>query len=97
MSQIKACCSHVMPSLQVVCDVVFSVKPISNKPAARWTDVYDVEPQRAAIQPHSFSYVTITFHPPSMQVSLLLIVNSIFTKFFFNRAVANGRKIMGWK
>ena len=55
-------------NLQVVCDVLFSAKPISNKPALRWTDVYSVEPQRAAVQPHSFSYVTITFQPPSMQV-----------------------------
>eukprot|EP00794_Sanderia_malayensis_P018879 gene18879-20779_t len=52
---------------KVPCDVVFSVKPVSNKPSARWTDVYEVEPHRAAIQPHSFVYATITFQPPSMQ------------------------------
>lgn len=60
--------SKFFMNLQVVCDVLFSVKPISNKPALRWTDVYSVEPQRAAVQPHSFAYVTITFQPPSMQV-----------------------------
>ena len=64
--------------LQVPCDVVFSVKPISSRSSARWHDVYEVEPQRAAIQPHSFVYATVTFQPPSMQVSAKHLPSLVF-------------------
>ena len=86
---------NIFTILQVVCDVLFSVKPISNKPALRWTDVYSVEPQRAAVQPHSFSYVTITFQPPSMQVrshrtwslvNIHIIYINVVTSFFAKRS-----------
>lgn len=43
------------------------MKPLSNKPSARWHDVYEVEPQRASISAHDYIYATVTFTPPSMQ------------------------------
>ena len=49
------------------CDLVLSVKPVSNKPPAKWHDVYEVEHTRASIPSHSHMYATVTFSPPSMQ------------------------------
>lgn len=52
--------------MQVPVDVVFTVKPMTNKIAARIHDIYDVEPSKAQIQPHHFVYATVSFSPPAM-------------------------------
>ena len=43
------------------------MKPVSNKPSAKWHDVYDVQPTRACIGSYDHVYATITFTPPAMQ------------------------------
>ena len=54
---------------QVPCDVVVNLKPLSNKPVHKITDIFEVEPQRASIQAHSSVFATVAFQPTSMQVS----------------------------
>ena len=52
---------------KVSCDVVMNVKPVSNKQMHKIVDIYDVEPQRASIKPHSSIFAVVSFQPPSMQ------------------------------
>lgn len=55
--------------LQVPCDVLFSVKAHVTKATSKFNDVFEVDPPRAQIAPHSHTYAVLTFSPPSMQVS----------------------------
>ena len=48
---------------------MFQLKPVTQKGAPKIQEIFDVDPPRAQIANHSFMYVTITFTPPSMQVS----------------------------
>ncbi|XP_077982980.1 hydrocephalus-inducing protein homolog isoform X2 [Glandiceps talaboti] len=57
----------IVNSNKVPCDVVFTCKPISSKPSSKLQDIFEVEPNRASIQAHSQTYVTVKFAPPSMQ------------------------------
>ncbi|KAK7505819.1 hypothetical protein BaRGS_00003090 [Batillaria attramentaria] len=52
---------------KVPCDVLFQLKPVSQKGAPKVQEIFEVEPQRAQIANHSHMYVTISFTPPSMQ------------------------------
>lgn len=47
--------------------MIITVKPTSNKPSARWHDVYEVHPSRVCIASYARVYVTVTFTPPAMQ------------------------------
>ncbi|XP_077975805.1 hydrocephalus-inducing protein homolog isoform X2 [Styela clava] len=51
---------------KVPVDVTFTVKPLSNKVAARIHDIYEVEPSKTQIQPHHFVHATVAFCPPAM-------------------------------
>ena len=55
---------------KVPCDVVFTVKPVAAK--GKQQDIFEVEPARAQVMNHSYVYATVTFTPPSMQVSLVI-------------------------
>ena len=57
---------------KVPCDVVFTVKPVAAKGASKQQDIFEVEPSRAQVMNHSYVYATVTFTPPSMQVSWLI-------------------------
>ncbi|XP_055892829.1 hydrocephalus-inducing protein homolog isoform X5 [Biomphalaria glabrata] len=52
---------------KVPCDVAFTLKPTNIKGSPKTSDVFDLEPSRIQIANHSFTYVTISFTPPSMQ------------------------------
>lgn len=52
---------------KVPCDVIFQLKPVSQKGAPKVQEIFDVETARAQIANHSHIYVTVTFNPPSMQ------------------------------
>ena len=54
---------------KVPCDVVFTVKPVVAKGISKQQDIFEVEPSRAQVMNHSYVYATVTFTPPSMQVS----------------------------
>lgn len=43
------------------------MKPTSNRPSAKWHDVYEVQPTRACIGSYDHIYANITFTPPAMQ------------------------------
>uniref|UniRef100_H2YKD6 Uncharacterized protein n=1 Tax=Ciona savignyi TaxID=51511 RepID=H2YKD6_CIOSA len=51
---------------KVAVDVSITLKPMSNKVAARIHDIYEVEPSKIQIQPHNFTYATVSFCPPAM-------------------------------
>ena len=55
---------------KVPCDVIFTLKPIAAK-GIKQQDIFEVEPSRAQVMNHSYVYATVTFTPPSMQVSIL--------------------------
>uniref|UniRef100_A0A8D0GGN3 HYDIN protein n=1 Tax=Sphenodon punctatus TaxID=8508 RepID=A0A8D0GGN3_SPHPU len=52
---------------RIPCDVIFSVKPLSTKAAARINDVFEVDPVRMCISSRSHAFATVTFSPQSMQ------------------------------
>nr|XP_032813560.1 hydrocephalus-inducing protein homolog isoform X3 [Petromyzon marinus] len=52
---------------RVPCDVVFYVKPVSSKAAARIGDIFSVEPARACVPSHSHMYAEVSFIPQAMQ------------------------------
>ncbi|XP_064641495.1 hydrocephalus-inducing protein-like isoform X2 [Lineus longissimus] len=52
---------------KVPCDVLFNIKPILSKHMSKSQDIYEVEPARAQIAAHSYTYASVTFTPPSMQ------------------------------
>ncbi|KAH9493176.1 hypothetical protein Btru_021958, partial [Bulinus truncatus] len=52
---------------KVPCDIAFTLKPINTRLTPKTSDVFDLEPSRIQIANHSFTYVTISFTPPSMQ------------------------------
>ncbi|XP_051884712.1 hydrocephalus-inducing protein homolog [Pristis pectinata] len=52
---------------KVSADVVVSVKPISNKVAARIVDIFDVEPTRMNVPSYGHKFVTVRFIPQTMQ------------------------------
>ncbi len=54
--------------VKISCDIVITVKPISNKASAKWHDVYEVTPSRACIGRYGSLYVTVAFTPPAMQI-----------------------------
>ncbi|XP_076808093.1 hydrocephalus-inducing protein homolog isoform X2 [Clavelina lepadiformis] len=56
----------VLNTNKVPVDVTFSVKPISNKVAARIHDIFELEITRTQIAPHNFVYATVSFAPPAM-------------------------------
>ncbi|XP_048461536.1 hydrocephalus-inducing protein homolog [Rhincodon typus] len=52
---------------KVAADVLVSVKPVSNKAAARITDIFDVTPTRMNIPSYDHKFVVVTFTPQTMQ------------------------------
>ncbi|XP_072403680.1 hydrocephalus-inducing protein homolog [Chiloscyllium punctatum] len=52
---------------KVAADVLASVKPVSNKAAARITDIFDVTPTRMNIPSYDHKFVVVTFTPQTMQ------------------------------
>ncbi|XP_067905917.1 hydrocephalus-inducing protein homolog [Heterodontus francisci] len=52
---------------KVSADVLVSVKPVSNKVAARIVDIFDVEPTRMNILSYSHKFVVVRFTPQTMQ------------------------------
>ncbi|KAK6174452.1 hypothetical protein SNE40_017727 [Patella caerulea] len=61
-ARFKICNNNKVP-----CDVVFTLKPVTGKGAAKQVDIFEVEPSRTQVPNHSHMYVTIMFTPPSMQ------------------------------
>ncbi|XP_075045519.1 hydrocephalus-inducing protein homolog [Mixophyes fleayi] len=53
---------------KVPCDVTLTVRPLSNKSAARISDIFEVHPPRMSIPSHSYSFASVTFTPQSMQM-----------------------------
>ncbi|XP_065674973.1 hydrocephalus-inducing protein homolog isoform X5 [Hydra vulgaris] len=54
-------------SNKIPCDVVFSLKPISNKSVHKIIDVFEINMQRASIFPQSTTYVVVSFQPQAIQ------------------------------
>ncbi|XP_030099412.1 hydrocephalus-inducing protein isoform X1 [Mus musculus] len=52
---------------KISCDINIVIKPISNKPANRITDTFDVEPSKMCIGSRSHAFVTVLFTPQTMQ------------------------------
>ncbi|XP_078257666.1 hydrocephalus-inducing protein homolog [Rhinoraja longicauda] len=52
---------------KVNADVVVSVKPISNRMAARIVDIFEVEPTRLNVPSYGHKFVVVRFTPPTMQ------------------------------
>ncbi|CAH7062215.1 Hydin [Phodopus roborovskii] len=52
---------------KIACDINIVVKPISNKAAARITDIFDVEPNKMCIGSRSHAFATVLFTPQAMQ------------------------------
>ncbi|XP_036044752.1 LOW QUALITY PROTEIN: hydrocephalus-inducing protein homolog [Onychomys torridus] len=52
---------------KIACDINIVVKPISNKAAARITDIFDVEPNKMCIGSRSHAFTTVLFTPQAMQ------------------------------
>uniref|UniRef100_A0A2K6KCF4 HYDIN axonemal central pair apparatus protein n=1 Tax=Rhinopithecus bieti TaxID=61621 RepID=A0A2K6KCF4_RHIBE len=52
---------------KIACDVNIVVRPISNKPFARITDIFEVEPNKMCIASHSHAFATVSFTPQIMQ------------------------------
>ncbi|XP_069757040.1 hydrocephalus-inducing protein homolog [Narcine bancroftii] len=57
----------IINGCKVSADVLLSVKPISNKAAARIIDIFDVEPTRMNIPSYGHKFVIVRFTPPTMQ------------------------------
>ena len=49
------------------CDVNLQVRPVNNKMASKITDIFDVDPLKTQIAPHSYVYATVFFSPKSIQ------------------------------
>ncbi|GFS07093.1 hydrocephalus-inducing protein-like [Elysia marginata] len=62
---------------KVPCDIVFTLKPVTQKGAPRTPEVFDLDPPRMQIPNHSHMYATITFTPPSMQAYSAIFEASI--------------------
>ena len=52
---------------KVPCVVLCSIKPVATKHSAKFLDVFEVDPPRIEIAPHSHHYAMVSFNPPSMQ------------------------------
>ncbi|XP_045149859.1 hydrocephalus-inducing protein homolog [Echinops telfairi] len=52
---------------KIACDVNIAVKPVSNKPIARITDIFEVEPNKMCVASRSHAFATVTFTPQTMQ------------------------------
>nr|XP_023421731.1 hydrocephalus-inducing protein homolog [Cavia porcellus] len=52
---------------KIPCDVNLVVKPLSNKPVARITDIFEVEPNKMCVASRSNAFATVLFTPQAMQ------------------------------
>ena len=80
---------------KVPCDVVFTVKPVVAKGISKQQDIFEVEPSRAQVMNHSYVYATVTFTPPSMQVSYKVLfcgARLIISVKKYNRLIDNTKR-----